>query len=303
MKNINKVYQFLQDERIQVHRHKSLKEYTTLHIGGFAEILVEPDSVVQITQCITICKYHQVPYYVLGKGSNVIALDSGYQGVVIVLSTLFHKIEHLGGTRVRVESGATVKALCAFCCERELQGLAFSCGIPGSVGGAIFMNAGAYDGEMQDVVKEVLYLDEAGELQTKTRDELQFSYRHSYFSDHYGIVLEVIYELKKGNYAEIRKRMDELMLRRREKQPLDAYSAGSVFKRPHDHYASALIQQAQLQGEQVGDAMVSKKHAGFLINIGEATSADFLSLIRVVQQRVKEDSGYELECEVKIITS
>lgn len=303
MKDLEKAYQFLDEEGIQNKRDCSLKQYTTLHIGGLADLVAEPSSVEQIIRCIQIADMCNLPYYILGNGSNVLAKDEGFRGLVIVLSTNYHAMEVLDETRIRVQSGASLKAVCSYCRDASLSGLEFACGIPGSIGGGVVMNAGAYDGELQNVIEEVQYLDKEGNLHTLQRDDLQFSYRHSYFSDHFGIVTEVICRLKKGNKKQIQERMEELMRLRRLKQPLDAYSAGSTFKRPAGNYASALIRKAELMGYHVGDACVSTKHAGFLINKGKATSKEFLTLIQEVQKAVKAHSGYELECEIKMISS
>lgn len=299
MNNIDKIYRLLQDNGIDCQRHASLKKYTTLRIGGEANLLCEPKNIDEIIFSITICKNNQFPYYILGNGSNVLALEKGYPGMMIVLSN-FHNI-HREGNLIHAQSGATLKQVCAFCCEESLTGLEFACGIPGSVGGAIFMNAGAYYGETKDVVKEVTYLDEDLQLKVLKNKELDFSYRHSWFTNHPGVIIEVTYSLEKGDQQKIQALMDDLMKRRREKQPLDTNNAGSTFKRPVNNYASALIQSAGLPGFSIGDASVSTKHAGFLINKGNATSDEFLQLIKEVQRRVKDTSGYDLECEIKII--
>lgn len=301
MKRWEQIVAYLLKDGIACRRHIALKEYTTLHIGGEAQLLAEPDSVWQIQQCLQACQRFDIDWFLLGNGSNVLAMDEGYDGMVIVLSTKFHNIVLQDETHLRAQSGAAVKALSAFGAAHSLSGLEFACGIPGSVGGAVFMNAGAYGGETKDVLEEVIWLDEQGKLHTTKAKQLAFSYRHSWFCDHDGIILEAVFALKKGNQEHIVKRMEELMRRRREKQPMDAYSAGSTFKRPQGNYASALIREAHLMGMQVRDAQVSDKHAGFLINKGEASSQDFLALIQKVQRRVKEHSGYELECEIRFL--
>lgn len=301
MKEIEYVVQRLCEYGIEYRRNCSLKEYTTLHIGGAADILCEPYNVDEIIQCIQLAKQYQLPYAVLGNGSNVLAMDEGYQGMIILLSSRFTAISQLDATRVKAQAGASIKAVCAYCAMASLHGLEFACGIPGSVGGGVVMNAGAYDGEFKDVVEEVTYLDEHGRILKLKAEDLDFSYRHSFFSHKEGIVLEAVFRLTQGHPDEIQARMEELMALRRAKQPLDAYSAGSTFKRPTGNYASALIKEARLQGTQVGDACVSLKHAGFLINRGNATSKEFLQLIHKVQEAVKQHSGYELECEVKLL--
>ncbi len=300
MKEIQMILRTLKNYGIQVREEVSLKDYTTLHIGGNARLLSEPKSIEEIQRCIEVCRLYQFPYFVLGNGSNVLALDEGYEGLVIVLSAYFHHMEVTAHT-VCVQSGASLKALSAFCMRHSLTGMEFACGIPGSVGGAVFMNAGAYGGEMKDVVEFVIWLDQMGNIHRSDKEELALSYRHSVFMENQGIVLEVVLQLQEGNKEDIAYLMEELMEKRRSRQPLDSYSAGSTFKRPEGNYASALIQQAGLMGVMVNDAQVSEKHAGFLINKKEATSQDFLDLIQLVQKRVKADSGYELECEVQIM--
>lgn len=300
MNNMESIFQLLQEKGIESKQHVSLKQYTTLQIGGETQLLCEPKTIDEIRFCISICKKHQYPYYILGRGSNVLALEKGYEGLMIVLSTNFHHMRSEGNF-IHAQSGATLKDVCAFCCEKSLTGLEFACGIPGSVGGAIFMNAGAYNGETKDVVKEVTYLDENLQLKVLPKEVLEFSYRHSWFTNHEGLIVKVTYELTPGDQQQIQARMDDLMKRRRDKQPLDTNNAGSTFKRPVNNYASALIRSAGLPGFSVGDASVSTKHAGFLINKGNATSDDFLQLIQEVQRRVKDLSGYDLECEIKII--
>lgn len=300
MKEIQTILQILNNHGIQVREEVSLKDYTTLHIGGNAKLLFEPSNIEEVQTCIEICKSYQLPYFILGNGSNVLVLDEGYKGLVIVLSTHFHHMQ-VNNNKVRVQSGASLKALSAFCMRQSLTGMEFACGIPGSVGGAVYMNAGAYGGEMKDVVQSVIWLDQNGKIQKSNKEDLALAYRHSVFMDNKGIVLEVEIQLQEGNKVEILSLMEELMRKRRSRQPLDFYSAGSTFKRPQGNYASALIQDAGLKGVMVNDAQVSEKHAGFLINRNNATSRDFLDLIRLVQRRVKEHSSYELECEVQIM--
>ena len=291
--------QELMQYQIQYKQNVFLKEYTTLHIGGRAHIMIFPKSVQEIEQCLKLCQKYDMIYVVLGKGSNILASDQGYHGVIINL-TMFCEMKRLDGQRICVQSGATLKNVCDFCLQQELTGLEFACGIPGTIGGAVYMNAGAYGGEMQDVVEKVVYLDDKG-VKTLSHSEMQFSYRHSYFSQQKGIILEVICCLKIGDKELMKKQMNDLMRRRHEKRPMSDYSAGSTFKRPNGHYASALIKQCGLQGFQIGGAQVSLKHAGFLINCGHATSQEFLQLIKYVQKTVYKQTGYQLECEIKML--
>lgn len=303
---MNQISQFIEELnhlQISYKLNQSLKDYTTLHIGGNVSLIIEPKTKKEIEISLKKIKQYHIPFEVLGNGSNILALDQGYQGVILVLPTYFHQIDLVDKHIVKGQSGASLKDLCDFCLKEGLTGLEFACGIPGSIGGAIVMNAGAYGGEMKDVVKSVTYLDEDFHFITLNRNQLNFGYRHSYFSDHQGIIVEVEFELEEGNKEEIQTKMEELMARRYAKQPMDEYSAGSTFKRPKGHYASALIKEADLQGFHVNDASVSIKHAGFLINEGHATSQDFLLLIEKVKERVYQTSGVHLSCEIKILDS
>lgn len=291
----------MKDHQYDVSENVALKNYTTLHLGGEATLLVKPKTVEEIENIIKLCKNHNISYVFLGNGSNVLVRDEGFAGVVIVLVVYFHHVFLKDQVYIHAQSGASVKAVCAVALRESLTGLEFACGIPGSIGGAAYMNAGAYGGEMVDVIESVTFLNEEDEIQTLHRGELGFSYRHSVFSNRKICILEVVFLLRKGEPIRIKERMDELMEKRRNNQPLESYSAGSTFKRPLDNYASALIAASDLKGYQVGDAMVSKKHSGFLINNGNASSRDFLQLIEDVKQKVYEDSGYKLECEIKMI--
>lgn len=298
---INQLYNELKHLNIQCQKDVSLKKYTTLHIGGLASLLVEPKTMHEIQECLKRIHQYHIPYTVLGNGSNVLALDEGYHGIIIVLSTYFQHVSMINDTTIKIQSGASLKDVCDYCLDKSLTGLEFACGIPGSIGGAVVMNAGAYGGQMQDVIKSVSYLNSNLEFKTIDHNQLDFDYRHSFFTDHQGIILEIEIELKNGQKNLIQEKMEDLMRKRYEKQPMEAYSAGSTFKRPVGYYASALIKESHLQGLKIGDASVSKKHAGFLINENNATSEDFLMLIKEVQRRVYRKSGYQLECEIKIL--
>lgn len=288
-------------QRIPCEEHKDLKDYTTLHIGGKARMLIKPQSIAQIQTTLHILQNAHIPYAILGNGSNVLALDEGYDGAIIVLSSSFHRIWLDETHRLHAQSGAALKALSAFAAAQGLSGLEFACGIPGSVGGGIFMNAGAYGGEIKDVIETVTYVNAEGALKQVTKEAMGLSYRHSMFQDTPCVILEATFVLQPHNKEAICARMEDLMERRRQKQPLDQYSAGSTFQRPPGHYASALIKDAQLMGVTIGDAQVSEKHAGFLINKKAASSEDFLALIKLVQERVQAHSGVMLEREIKIL--
>ena len=299
--NVNLKQRFqeiLEDNRIL--EAELMSRHTTFRIGGPADFFLVPENADEIRRIIAVCKEKNVPYFILGNGSNLLVSDKGYQGVVVQLYRNFGQIR-VEDSRIHAQAGALLSGIAAAAREASLTGFEFAGGIPGTLGGAVVMNAGAYGGETKDVLLEVVWLDENGSLHTSCAAQLELSYRHSRFSKHGGIVLEAVYALIPGRQEAIVAQMEELMRRRREKQPLDAYSAGSTFKRPQGNYASALIRDAGLMGTEVHDAQVSTKHAGFLINRGAASSQDFLELIHRVQQEVKEQSGYELECEIRFL--
>lgn len=281
-------------------KDKEMSYYTTLKLGGPAWYVIEIKSIEEIQIVKNECERIQLPMLILGNGSNVLFKDKEYEGVVLVLAKNFNHVE-VNGNRVYAQAGTNLMDVCDFVCEYGLAGLEFAYGIPGTIGGAIYMNAGAFEGEIKDVVKEVEYLDEEGNLYKIEVTPNDFSYRKSMFTDTNKVILSVVLELEQGNYAEIRSLMDRYLQRRKDRQPLEYPSAGSVFKRPEGNYASALIDQCGLKGKMCGGAMVSEKHAGFLINYDQATSNDFIDLIEFVRQDVKNKTGYELECEVKII--
>lgn len=292
-----------QQKGISVEEYISLKTYTTLHIGGNARYFTTPSSYEEIQTILLLCKQYSLPYFILGNGSNTLFDDEGYPGVIIYTAKYITALSLLPNHKIRAQCGASLKDLSAFAQANSLSSLEFSCGIPGSVGGAVIMNAGAYGSEMKDVITEVVYLDENFMIQKHQTSSLDFAYRQSIFAKHQYVILEATFQLQFDDASHIQIRMDDLMKKRYEKQPMDQYSAGSTFKRPVGNYASALIQQANLQGLSVGDAMVSLKHAGFLINKGNATSKQFLKLIQEVQDKVKAHSGYDLECEIKYVKS
>lgn len=282
-------------------RNVSMKEYTTFHIGGTASVLVRPSSVEQISNIYACCSQHQIPVFLLGKGSNVLVSDNGVDGVVIVLSGDFSGISLEGSTTLVCEAGAPLSKVCRFAQEHALSGLEFAYGIPGTVGGAVFMNAGAYGGEMKDVVTSCRHVSQDGATAVLSGEELEFSYRHSAYSGSSDCIVEVRLELCHGDPQEISDKMSEFFNRRKEKQPLDYPSAGSTFKRPKGGYASALIDSCGLKGMKLGGAMVSTKHAGFVVNAGNASSDDVERLICSIKRIVYEKTGFRLEEEIKRI--
>lgn len=277
-----------------------MKNYTTFRVGGKADIMVKPKTYEQISETIKLCKECQVPYYILGNGSNLLVADEGFRGTIIYLSNQLAHIEVIGN-RVTAQAGAILSKVAMKAMENSLTGLEFAHGIPGTLGGAVVMNAGAYDGEMKNVLVSCEVLDKEGNKMTLSRDELELGYRTSVIQKKNYVVLSATMELKKGDQQQIKAYMKELMNRRKEKQPLDKPSAGSTFKRPEGHFAGKLIMDSGLRGYQIGGAMVSDKHCGFVVNAGGATCKDIETLIEYVQKVVYEKHGVSLEKEVKIL--
>ena len=282
-----------------VKMNESLHNYTFTKTGGKADYFVTPKSYQEVQAIYTFAESHHIPLTIVGNGSNMIIKDGGIRGIVM---TLIHLASmNTNGEQLTVQSGAAIIQASRYALENHLTGLEFACGIPGSVGGALYMNAGAYGGEISDVLKDALVITHTGELKTLQKDELELSYRSSRFSKEKLLVLEATFLLQKGEYEEIKSKMDELTFQRESKQPLEFPSCGSVFKRPPGHFAGKLIQDSGLQGKQIGGAQVSTKHAGFIVNVGSATATDYLELIQYVQNTVKRKFDVELETEVKII--
>ena len=279
-----------------------LKDYTTFKIGGKCDLLVKLNSEESFIKLIPMAEKLEIPYYIFGKGSNLIVDSDGITGVVFVSGKDYAEIKLIDETTIFCTAGAPLSSLCKFALENELTGLEFAYGIPGSLGGAVFMNAGAYGGEMKDVVSNVKVMSITGDISEYTADKLDFSYRHSRFTESGEIILSAVIKLEKGDKEQIKAQMDDLMERRKSKQPLEYPSAGSTFKRPEGSYASLLIDQCGLKGVHVGDAEVSTKHSGFVINKGNADFSQLMELIEIVKNTVKEKTGYILECEPLIIS-
>ena len=290
----------LQKAGIPLAEQEPMTRRTTFGIGGPA-LLLRPRSRAELQAAMTLCREAGEEPFILGRGSNLLVSDSGISRPVIQLDGDFTAITREGNT-LRCGAGASLIAVCRAAAENSLSGIEWGYGIPGSLGGGVYMNAGAYGGELRDVLTEVTFLDEAGEYRTLPAAELSLSYRHSIFEDRPGtVIVGAVLTLTPGDPAAIRAAMEDYMSRRREKQPLEYGSAGSTFKRPVGNYASALVDQCGLKGLSVGGAEVSRKHAGFIINRGGATAADVRELIAEVQRIVREKTGYTRECEIKYI--
>lgn len=286
-------------------RDEPLSKYTKFKIGGPARRLITIYNYEPLSGIVRGLSRLGLPYLVLGKGSNLLIGDKGYPGVAIMLEGVFNsaasnRVEK-GGRIISSGAGVSIAAACVLAQNEGLTGLEFAWGIPGSVGGAVYMNAGAYGGEMKDVVKRVWYMDTEGRLLDCTGEELGFGYRKSAFMDGGKIITSAEFKLAHGDKDEIKARMDELKARRLEKQPYDMPSAGSTFKRPKTGYAAALIEQCGLKGRRVGGAQVSEKHTGFIVNAGGATCKDVLELMDIVRETVLKETGVELEPEVRVI--
>ena len=298
MSKIEAIENLLKDS--EVLENEALKKYSFTKTGGKADILVRVKSEEDFQNIIKYSKENNIELTILGNGSNVLISDEGIRGIVVITSEL-NAIDLSEDNILSCYAGTTLEELANFCIENSLTNLEFSCGIPGSVGGAIFMNAGAYGGEMKVVVQKVEVFTRDGEKKTYTNEEMQFSYRHSVIQETKEIILKVYFKMDKGNKEEIVAKVEDLNKQRSDKQPLEYPSCGSVFKRPEGYFAGKLIQDAGLQGLTIGGAQVSKKHAGFMVNVDNATCEDYKNLIKKVQEKVLENSGVELECEVKIL--
>lgn len=278
---------------------KPLKEYTYTRLGGNADFFITPETYEQVQQVVGLANKEQVPFTLLGNGSNLIIRDGGIRGFVMNLGKLAGI--QTEGTTIVAQGGARIIDVSREALDKKLTGLEFACGIPGSVGGALYMNAGAYGGEIKDVLVSTLVATRSGELKNLSATELNLDYRTSNIPDHGHIVLEATFALEYGEPNKIKEIMDDLTLKRESKQPLEYPSCGSVFKRPPGYYAGKLIQDSGLQGKQIGGAQVSLKHAGFIVNKDNSTADEYIELIRYVQAKVKENYGVTLEREVRII--
>lgn len=299
--NIENIITSARNRGCRIIENEPLSNFTTFKIGGNASAIIYVDTVKILSDLLAECTAKNVPNFVIGNGSNLLVGDKGYNGIVFKLDGDFKKLSLVEEDTIFCGAGVSLAKLCKFALERNLSGLEFAWGIPGSVGGAVFMNAGAYGGEMKDVISSSSYITCNGDQGRFTVDEMDLSYRHSIYSDNGYIISGVIIKLTPDNHEKIRERMDDFMSRRREKQPLEYPSAGSIFKRPEGYFAGGLIEQCNLKGEQIGGAQVSVKHAGFIINKGGATCSDVCSLIEHIQNVVFDKTGITLECEIKRI--
>lgn len=291
---------FLENSNIKYLENEPMSNHTTFKIGGNAALVVLPKSENEIASVIKECNRLGIRYMTVGNGSNLLVSDDGIDACVILLGKDFSDVTLIGDDTIFAQAGASLTKVCRTALENSLAGLEFAYGIPGSCGGGAFMNAGAYGGELKDVLVKCDHIDKNGEKGTLCGDGLKLSYRHSAYYDNGCTITGVYFKLKKGNPDEIKSKMQDLMGRRKSKQPLEFASAGSTFKRPEGYFAGALIEECNLKGTTIGGAQVSTKHAGFVINTGGATCNDVLALCKQVSDTVYKEKGVRLEMEVRV---
>lgn len=284
----------------QILYDEPMKNHTTFKIGGPADIILLPSKEEEILEALRICREEGIPYFILGNGSNLLVRDTGIRGVVIKIGDRFSKIE-INGDRVRCQGGALLSTIGKRILKASLAGFEFATGIPGTVGGGVTMNAGAYGGEMKDIVRKVRVIDMDNNILDLSNEDMKFGYRRSLVGDKNLVVLSVDFQLRKASYDDIKERIDELTFQRTSKQPLELPSGGSTFKRPQGYFAGKLIDDAGLRGLRYGDAQISEKHCGFVVNRGEANFQEVISLINTVQKIVRDKFEVDLETEIKII--
>ena len=301
MNNTEKIISGAEKAGIEYRLNAPMSEYTSFKTGGPADVLILPKNELELRRVLSLCDDEGIRPFVFGNGSNLLVSDDGIRGVSVRLASNFDDIRLLNDDMIFCTAGTKLAKLCTFALENSLTGLEFAYGIPGTAGGAAYMNAGAYGGEMKDVLVSCNHLDYSGNPGRLTGDQLALSYRRSAYTDKYFVITGITVKLQKGEREEINARMKDFLSRRVDKQPLDLPSAGSFFKRPEGYFAGKLVQDAGLKGKTIGGAQVSEKHSGFLINIGGATAQDILDLIAFCQKEVRAQFGVTLETEVKIV--
>lgn len=297
---MNRICEYVKNEGISYIENEPMALHTTFKIGGPARLAVFPKNENEISDVIKKCKEENVRYMVVGNGSNLLVADEGIDAVVILLGKKFGEVKLIDDTTIFAEAGASLMKVCRFALENGLSGLEFAYGIPGSCGGGAFMNAGAYGGELGDVMFRCDHIDKDGNKGSLEGDDLKLAYRHSAYYENGCVITGAYFKMQKANKEEIKAKMNDYMGRRRDKQPLEYPSAGSTFKRPEGNFAGALIEQCGLKGTNVGGAEISTKHAGFVINKGGATCKDVLDLCKKVADTVKAEKGIDLEMEVRV---
>ena len=299
--NFESLYTFAQSLGCKAEFDVPMCDYTTFKIGGKARLMITPPSDESLAQIVKKCKSEGIKPMIIGNGSNMLISDNGLNTVVINMCSPHAEVRYLGEGYIECDAGVNLVKVCNFALEKELTGLEFAFGIPGSAGGAAYMNAGAYDGEMKDVLVSCTHIDNDGNFGKLEADELKLGYRTSAYEHNGFIITKLLLKLRPGDKTAIKAKMQDLLQRRKDKQPLEYPSAGSTFKRPVGYFAAALIDECGLKGVSVGGAQVSEKHAGFIINKGGATSEDVLKLIELVQETVLREKGVAIEPEVRLI--
>lgn len=298
---LKRIIELLKELNIKYLENEPMKKHTTFKIGGPARLMAFPESEAQTSEIVKCCKENSIRLMAVGNGSNLLVADEGIDACVICFDSSFSDIRLIDDNTIFAQSGASLMKVCRFALENGLSGLEFAYGIPGSCGGAAFMNAGAYGGEMKDVLVECRHVDENGNCKSLKNDALQLSYRHSAYYDNGCIITGIYFRLNKGSRDEIKAKMDDFLQRRKDKQPLEFPSAGSTFKRPEGYFAGALIEQCGLKGKAIGGAQVSEKHAGFVINKGSAKCRDVVDLCAFCSEKVLKETGVRLEMEIRVV--
>lgn len=300
--NKNEIVEKLLEEipKSMVKIDEPMNRHTSFKIGGPADVYVAPSTIEQLTFALKVCRDHKIPYFILGNGSNLLVKDGGYRGVMIHIFRNMNQIK-VTGNEVYAQAGALLVKVANTCLDHGLGGFEFAHGIPGTIGGAVFMNAGAYGGEMKQVLISADVIDDNGQLLTLTNKELELGYRSSKLQEKEMVIVGARIGLEKGDYDQIKEKMDDFGHRRRSKQPLTVPSAGSTFKRPEGCYAGKLIMDSKLAGYNIGDAYVSSKHCGFIVNKGKARSKDVIALMSHIQATVKKEFNKELHPELRVI--
>ncbi len=281
--------------------NEPMSKHTTLRVGGNAKVFLTPSSYDEVSSIVKLLRDENIKFFVIGKGSNLLVKDEGFDGVIIKISNKLSEIKLIENNQIYVEAGCTFRKLSRLALSNELEGLEYADGIPGTVGGAIAMNAGAYGGEIKDSIVYATVLDENGNIIKLSNEELKLSYRKSIVDEKDIIILNAVFKLKKGTLQNIKENMEDFAKRRKLNQPIDKLSAGSTFKRPINNYAGKLIEDCGLKGYSIGGAVVSTKHSGFIVNEDNASAKDILDLINYVKKLVFQKFGVELELEVKVI--
>ncbi len=296
-----KIFEEAQSLGYKIFMNEPMSKHTTFKIGGNADVFLVARNRKELEGILHICKVNNIVPFVLGKGSNLLVSDKGIRGVVIKLEGDFYSLSLIENNKIICGAGVSLSKLCSFAYNNSLSGLEFAWGIPGTAGGAAFMNAGAYSGEMKNILDSCTHVTPEGKFETLSSKALCLSYRHSFYCDNNNVITSITVKLKPDDKEKIKIKMDGYMNQRKLKQPLEYPSAGSVFKRPEGYFAGTLIEQCGLKGRRVGDAMVSNKHAGFIVNTGNATCNDVLTLISIIKNEVKKQTGVNMECEVKLV--